>query len=100
MAYVHCHGCGWQQDDFWSWKGYNPLRWFFKYDVPTYIRPQMVDFASPQRHIFSWKVLGLRFWKWCNRIYTQQWWTYESWQKAKKEGNGGCPKCGKPLCID
>lgn len=26
MAYLHCHGCGWQQDDFWSEDGYNPFR--------------------------------------------------------------------------
>ena len=34
MAYLHCHACGWEQDDFWEWKwwdgwqrpfGYNPL---------------------------------------------------------------------------
>jgi len=41
MAYVHCHHCNWEQDDFWSW-GYNPLRWFFKYDLPSYIWPRMI----------------------------------------------------------
>jgi Zn finger protein HypA/HybF involved in hydrogenase expression len=25
MAYLHCHHCHWQQDDFWH-EGYNPLR--------------------------------------------------------------------------
>lgn len=25
MAYLHCHSCGWQQDDFWN-KTYNPIR--------------------------------------------------------------------------
>jgi hypothetical protein len=24
MAYLHCHACGWSQDDFWNWR-YNPL---------------------------------------------------------------------------
>lgn len=25
MAYLHCHNCGWSQDDFWDEKGYNPI---------------------------------------------------------------------------
>lgn len=25
MAFLHCHSCGWEQDDFWSPEGYNPL---------------------------------------------------------------------------
>ena len=23
--YLHCHDCGWEQDDFWSEDGYNPF---------------------------------------------------------------------------
>lgn len=26
MAYLHCHNCGWSQDDFWELNGYNPFR--------------------------------------------------------------------------
>jgi hypothetical protein len=26
MAYLHCHKCGWSQDDFWFPEGYNPFR--------------------------------------------------------------------------
>lgn len=25
MAFLHCHECDWEQDDFWSPNGYNPL---------------------------------------------------------------------------
>lgn len=25
MAFLHCHDCDWQQDDFWSLNGHNPL---------------------------------------------------------------------------
>ena len=24
--FLHCHKCGWEQDDFWSKDGYNPFR--------------------------------------------------------------------------
>ena len=26
MAYLHCHNCGWSQDDFWDPNGYHPFR--------------------------------------------------------------------------
>jgi hypothetical protein len=26
MTYLHCSECNWEQDDFWSIDGYNPLR--------------------------------------------------------------------------
>jgi hypothetical protein len=42
MAFLHCHNCNWEQDDFWSWKGYNPVRFFFGSDVPAYIQPRMI----------------------------------------------------------
>ena len=46
--YLHCHNCGWSQDDFWEWKidwknifkwqrrpfGYNPLSLFLQ-DIVT-----------------------------------------------------------------
>lgn len=25
MSYLHCHNCGWSQDDFWSEEGWNPF---------------------------------------------------------------------------
>ena len=31
MAYLHCHDCDWQQDDFWSAQ-YNPIRSLLDYE--------------------------------------------------------------------
>lgn len=39
MAYVHCHSCPWSQDDFWN-KSYNPVRFFFKNELPYALRPR------------------------------------------------------------
>lgn len=103
MSYVHCHGCNWSQDDFWSLRGYNPVRWFLKYDIPQYIRPRMINFDPPPHsygRVFSWKVLGLRLWAWCRRMWTQHWWSRRSWIAALDRGEGGCPKCGHRLCED
>ena len=29
--YIHCHACGWEQDDFWS-KSYNPIQFLQSYE--------------------------------------------------------------------
>lgn len=146
MAFVHCHECDWEQDDFWSLSGYNPFRWFFKYDIPSYWKPRFIGwdaYAVPDSPIarklgfirtiekewteeqdsksisipydrdglphpktytetqqFSWYVLFRSAKKWILRMWRQQWWTYESWRKAVDAGQGGCPCCGKSLCID
>jgi hypothetical protein len=47
MSFVHCHSCHWEQDDFWSWKGYNPLRFFFKNELKWYIWPRYVGMDAP-----------------------------------------------------
>ena len=31
MAYLHCHNCDWQQDDFWD-KNYNPIRFLLNWE--------------------------------------------------------------------
>jgi hypothetical protein len=100
MSFVHCHACEWTQDDFWSWKGYNPIRFFFTQEVPTWIRPQMVNLHCYGGRVFSWYVLGHQFVKWCRRLCYQKWWTYNTWRNAVKKGKGGCPMCGSHLCID
>lgn len=102
MSYVHCHTCNWEQDDFWG-RRYNPIRFFLKSELPNYIMPRMIDFdPKPYSYgrVFSWYVLWRLVVKWCRRVATQKWWTYNSWQKARKAGKGGCPKCGSGLCID
>jgi hypothetical protein len=42
MAYVHCHKCNWQQDDFWH-RGYNPVKYFFTVELPMYIWPHFMQ---------------------------------------------------------
>ena len=31
MAYLHCHSCEWQQDDFWN-NVYNPIRYLLNWE--------------------------------------------------------------------
>lgn len=111
MAYLHCHSCDWEQDDFWSWEwtwkfwkfrafGYNPISLMIE-DVAENIKPRYIEFdrcfaielGSKSNRIFSWRVMvwGLKRHVW--RLFNQKWWTWESWQKDRDKAV--CPKCGK-----
>jgi hypothetical protein len=105
MAYVHCHGCNWEQDDFWSLRHYNPLNSFIA-DLKWAAWPKMLEFDLPPHsygRIFSWCFLWKKFLKTIRNFRNQVWWTYRDWNRAVKS-NGGhwpkCPKCGHALCID
>ena len=74
MSYLHCHtkGCGWGQDDFWSFKltsagfkiipflqmGYNPISFFFsllwcgKYSL---LIPKRVIYDKTVINDYGWK---------------------------------------------
>lgn len=98
MSFVHCHQCGWGQDDFWSW-GYNPLRCLWR-RVKDYAWPRMCKFDPPPHSygtMHSWRVLWHECVRILRRIPAQQWWTYRSYLTSKR----ACPQCGtSKLCID
>lgn len=115
MAYVHCHNCDWSQDDFWSFKGYNPIRFFWKnvlWGRSGYWKPRRIEYDSSVIKEYGWKRTDPHSWwllaRAIRRIFKdflhQKWWTYASWKKTvEKNGNKWpvCPKCGKPeLDID
>lgn len=103
MSFIHCHKCGWQQDDFWD-KSYNPVRYFFTQMVPTWIAPRRTKHDS--RHLpfiqHSWWILATEFWHMVNpvRYWQQKWWTYKAWQRSVKRKGNHCPQCSNSLCID
>ena len=39
MAYLHCHNCGWSQDDFWEHNGYNPFNILEEVKAFGYVYP-------------------------------------------------------------
>ena len=128
MAYLHCHtkGCGWSQDDFYSFKfdkrklffigGYNPLSKILE-SIKSYIKPRMIkwdwgfvnydavelqEYTKIKIHFnennecFSWSWLILDIVK--NAKNTKRW-TYKHWKKDMDKGKAKCPKCGK-ICFD
>lgn len=115
MAYLHCHNCGWSQDDFWDfqirWKrifkwnsrpfGYNPLSIFLE-DVSMYWKPRYIKMDSywckeqglSSNKVHSWWMLKYEMKRNIRRIHKMKYLTYESFKKAKKNGSVICPKCG------
>lgn len=115
MAYVHCHQCGWSQDDFWDfswrkygyWHGwrYNPFSCFLSY-VDSYIKPRRITFdkwvakESGWKRIdpHSWWLIWDRFKSMIKKFIKQKWWFEDSYYKDKKKK---CPCCGNDkLCVD
>ena len=103
MAYVHCHSCDWEQDDFYSEKGYNPANYCRTW-MPYLCGPDDIDtnFSSDPSFLDEFgqmtmrEVIAREFSNYAKRILEMKWITSESWEKAIKE-NGGkyplCPKC-------
>ena len=99
MAYLHCHGCDWSQDDFWH-KGYNPISLMWK-DFWSNIKPRKVRFdkwfyienkLKVKDYTWSWWMI---YWNWkrhFKRFFTQKVWTYKKWEKVRKDWK--CPECG------
>jgi hypothetical protein len=111
MAYLHCHACKWEQDDFWS-KTYNPgvvLRRQFR----EYLRPRMIHAAGGiDGDIFSWRLLGRAIARYFRVHMNMVWPTKDDWFFANTTCGmfpdgplpppppPGCPDCGNELCID
>lgn len=115
MAYLHCHKCGWSQDDFWYWDvhwkkifkwksrpfGYNPISLVLE-DIAHNWKPRYIEFDSLFAKENKWKSNIVHSWFlmfWLikghiKRIRKQKWWTYNSWKKARASHKDVCPKCG------
>jgi hypothetical protein len=98
MAYLHCHTCGWEQDDFYTEDGYNPANslqsWMKqlcgdKIDEPF---SDDAEFLRENGNISTREVIAREFDKFARRIRKGKWFTYEQF---KKEGSKAvCPNCG------
>lgn len=117
MSYLHCHNCGWSQDDFWnfriSWKkffkwrsrpfGYNPLSLVLE-DVAEYWKPRYIGFDSnvakeygfilnKEGKVHSWRLLRYDVKIHIKRLFTQKWWTEKSFKKDYYNKRAMCPNC-------
>lgn len=125
MAFLHCHNCGWSQDDFWSFKfgkwgyftliefgniriswKYNPISCFLThlFGKYGYLKPRRIKFdhnvmdESGWKRIdpHSWWLIWYEFKRMIVRFKKQTWWTYESFKKDRnKYSKYEWPPCPK-----
>jgi hypothetical protein len=106
MSFVHCHKCGWSQDDFWS-KSYNPLKFAYenneKYILDDLDKTTEFDpntFSGIKSHIEityrEWMARDLE--RRANTIREMIYPTKEIFDQ--KNPGKKCPMCKESLCID
>lgn len=97
MSYLHCHSCGWGQDDFWTENGYNPITWLYKnckqdlFKIPNSITLENIEMKSTE-----YVILELE--KTIRVIKNMRYRTYEEFKNENP--NGLCPNCGEYLDED
>lgn len=119
MAYLHCHNCGWSQDDFWEEDGYNPFRRDLIDDLKEYLFRDVINmdigyvrdmrglgFKCPAikkedgtYDIKTTDFVAMELMRKARRISGMAVKTWEEWKQIKD--TFVCPKCGKrELDID
>jgi len=102
MAFLHCHNCGWEQDDFWS-DSYNPFRCTLTWENDLLTDNWEEDFSSDPEFVtehgrISKKELYARE---CERaakkIRGMKWRTEEEYRASESQA---CPQCGSALDCD
>lgn len=106
MAFLHCHNCDWEQDDFYD-ENYNPQEslehWneFLFGERKHRLDQQFTDdseFLHRYGPITTREVIAKEYEKFANRIRTMKWITFDDF---KNDPNKTCPKCGSDkLDID
>lgn len=106
MAYLHCHSCGWQQDDFYD-EHYNPAISLSDWNDNLFgekrhkLDKQFTDdafFVKENGPITTREVIARAYEKYARRIRNIKWVTYEDF---KNDPDKKCPECGsEDLDID
>jgi len=89
MAYLHCHGCGWSQDDFWSLDGYNPLSEYSMAELRCDLFKDKIKLDQGTMTGREFVVMELK--QVIARIETMKVMTDEEWQEVKYLW--ACPEC-------
>jgi hypothetical protein len=94
MAYLHCHGCDWSQDDFWSPDGYNP----FRQDIIDYLKKCLFedtiisDGGHGDTNLSGREFVARELERKAAAIRHMHVMTDAEWQKVRATWH--CPKCG------
>lgn len=103
MAYLHCHNCGWSQDDFYD-ENYNPAKYLLSWnnylfgkDKHRLDEPFTDDsqFIEENGNITCREVLAREYEKFAKTIRNMKWVSFEDFKKDCENGVAVCPKCGR-----
>ena len=103
MAFVHCHNCSFEQDDFWDLH-YNPVTcvqdWTKELLTKDIDEPFTDDAGFIQQHgnLSRREVIAREFERQAKKI-RGMWWRTEREFKEKNPEHA-CPRCGKFLDVD
>ncbi|MFW5895531.1 MAG: hypothetical protein ACOCT9_02185 [archaeon] len=101
MAFLHCHNCGWSQDDFWD-EDYNPLSNLTGKNEKDLLNKDLdkVVYQNNQgKKITLRKHITNQLSKSINKINKMKYRTREEFEKKNPEKK--CPRCHKKsLDID
>lgn len=94
MAFVHCHDCGWEQDDFWSYS-YNPLESLLEWQDYLLDFSRLdesftddIDFVRDNGNISVREAIARECERAARNIRKMVFMTEKEYQ------NGRCPNCG------
>lgn len=121
MAYLHCHKCGWSQDDFWNWTikwksifnwhsrpfGYNPLSIMLE-DIATYYKPRFISMDSywakengfKSNRVHSWWFIKEGFIRCYRVVIDMKYNSHAKFKMAYDSNQASCPKCGSKDDFD
>jgi len=96
MAFLHCHHCNWNQDDFWG-ESYWPFPsieelkdHLLAEDLDAVWLPKDGPFPSQTHRQYIVKSLLNA----AKRVWKMKFRTFEEWDGQP------CPQCKNPLCVD
>ena len=85
MAYLHCHNCSWEQDDFWN-KSYNPIRFLLTWEKMLLEDNLDAPFKTEDgKDITNRTVLSDALKHHAKRIRTMKWKTQADFMATDKE---------------
>jgi predicted RNA-binding Zn-ribbon protein involved in translation (DUF1610 family) len=105
MAYLHCHKCGWSQDDFWN-KSYNAIRFLLNWEDELLNEKFKQKFPGDSEwrkrfgDITYQEVIAQELERHAQTIRNMVWVTRDEFQADYDAGKAKCPKCGSSKYFD
>lgn len=93
MSYLHCHKCGWEQDDFWEENGWSPLYPSHIEELRTYLLKNVILLDGGRTIMDSKDYVIQHLERIIAKIKGMRWKTLKEWQDTPKEKRM-CPRCG------